>query len=114
MRTEFVFKKLQIYILSNDEEARKFAADALMKSAIAVGKNAILIAYHLQDNIMLLHVATFTGKKDIFEAMRLLKRDLLFGDIHTQDEELRRRLKEPTFNTREVLLDFLESELNPN
>jgi hypothetical protein len=114
MRTEFVWKDLRIYILSNDEEARKFAADALMKSAIAVGRNAILIAYHLQDNLMLLHVEKFTGKKDIFEAMRFLKTKLLFGDIHTQDEELRRRLNEPTFSTRKILLEFLESEMNPN
>ena len=114
MRTEFVWKGLKIYILSNDEEARKFAADALIKSAIAVGQNAIFIAYHLQDNLMLLHLATFSGKKDIFAAMKVLKRELLFGDIHTQDEELRRRLNEPTFNTREILLDFLESEMNPN
>ena len=114
MRTEFVWKGLKIYILSNDEEARKFAADALIKSAIAVGQNAIFIAYHLKDNLMLLHLATFSGKKDIFAAMKVLKRELLFGDIHTQDEELRRRLNEPTFNTREILLDFLESEMNPN
>lgn len=114
MKTEFVRNGLQIHILYNDEDARKFATDALLKSAIVLGKNAIFIVYKLQSDIILLHVTAFEGYKNISTAMQDLKHDLLFGELHTEDEKIQEILNEPTFNTRVVLLDFLEKEMKSN
>lgn len=40
----------------NDEYSRTFAQDTLLKSAVKLHRNVIFLAYHLQDEYVLLHV----------------------------------------------------------
>ncbi len=112
MKVEAIYEEKQIYILANDEIARKNLAISLVKSAIVIDSNAIFICYHLQDDIVLLHIKPYYGKKSIFEAMQMLKTDLLFETLNTQDTALREILNEPNFSTRETLLNFLDEEIN--
>ena len=101
MRTEFVYHNSRIYIMYNDEYARTFAQD----------RTGIFLAYHLQDEYVLLHVKPLEINTSFYEAIRQVKTELLFDKkLVTQDEILRKKLNEPKFSTRDTFLEFLRSE----
>ena len=111
MRTEFVYHNSRIYIMYNDEYARTFAQDKLLKSAVKLHRNVIFLAYHLQDEYVLLHVKPLEINTSFYEAIRQVKTELLFDKkLVTQDEILRKKLNEPKFSTRYTFLEFLRSE----
>ena len=111
MRTEFVYHNSRIYIMYNDEYARTFAQDTLLKSAVKLHRNVIFLAYHLQDEHVLLHVKPLEINTSFYEAIRQVKTELLFDKkLVTQDEILRKKLNEPKFSTRDTFLEFLRSE----
>ena len=106
MRTEFVYHNSRIYIMYNDEYARTFAQDTLLKSAVKLHRNVIFLAYHLQDEYVLLHVKPLEINTSFYEAIRQVKTELLFDKkLVTQDEILRKKLNEPKFSTRDTFLE---------
>ena len=73
----------------------------------------VAIFYHLDNEILLIHVFRFFNDPPMESVLELTLDSIEHDNIHTEqnDKKIRSALNEPLFTTRETLASFLRSEL---
>lgn len=100
----------KVYVLANDETAKEIlqqALDGFMDERD--NESFIFVAYHVRDEIILLHMKKIGQSTSFDEAIELIKQDVLNGDVRANDVELKEQLNDPQATTAALLWEYLMS-----
>lgn len=102
------------YILANSETAKETLMSILDDFMINQSENQsfIFVAYHVQEDIILLHVKSIENDTDFDTALQLIEADIRGGRIRADDKNLKKALNDPQASTAKILLDYIRTEKN--
>ncbi len=97
------------YIVYNDDRAKDFVA----RVTGIIGAGQIYLINYIDEDIILMHPASYRGRVGVRFAMMQLLPVFMFGNIvcESNDEMLKEMLGDPNFSTRKVLIKLLKNEL---
>ena len=97
------------YIVYNDDRAKDFVA----RVTGIIGAGQIFLINYINEDIILMHPASYHGRVGVSFAMMQLLPVFMFGNIvcESNDEKIKEMLGDPNFSTRKVLLKLLQNEL---
>lgn len=100
----------KVYVLANDKAAEEILQQVLNGFMDERDNESfIFVAYHVRDEIILLHMKKIGQSTSFDEAIELIKQDILNGDVCANDVELKKQLNDPHATTAGFIWQYLIS-----
>jgi len=110
MRLITEYGNSKAYLLANNSSAQKFAKPIIDSFFEKENDNFIFIFYNVKKNITLLHFRRIAPGTSFDQAIQLVKKDILNGDLCSDDKNLQKALNDPHATTAKFLLEFIATE----
>ena len=104
MRIVNLNKNVRTYALVNDGYAKSLCDKILGDFS----QNALLLIYHIRDNCAIIHVIATDGIS-FAEALKKAEKEIKKDDLHVNEKELQKRLRDPNIRVKDLLLQFIRN-----